>query len=225
MPHLFALSAILKGKEVQVRYLSQTLKMCSSLKLVLSLSCFLFVSIFAEVDECKASRCSHDGPAIRFPLWLRDHQPARCGFPGFELYCTEKNQTMLHLSNSVMELLVKKINYKSQVIQVHDTDDCRLTQFSNISSFLRPFHLQEESQGNFSLLNCTSTETAYSDHSKLVPCLSVSAYQVYAFDSSDHIHQLDLPSCRKIRNVSLPYEILGRKYFSSELGQSNVQNL
>ncbi|RVW18281.1 Rust resistance kinase Lr10 [Vitis vinifera] len=152
--------------------------MCSSLKLVLSLSCFLFVGIFAEVDECKVSRCSPNGPAIRFPFWLRDHQPAHCGFPGFELSCTEKHHTMLNLSHSV-KLLVKKINYKSQEIQVHDTDDCRLTQFSNLSLS--------------SLLS--------------IPCLSAPAYQVYAVYSSYSI-DFELSSCRKIHNVLLPYQTL-----------------
>ncbi|XP_010645761.1 rust resistance kinase Lr10 [Vitis vinifera] len=180
--------------------------MCTSLKLVLSLSCFLFVGIFAEVDECKVSRCSPNGPAIRFPFWLRDHQPAHCGFPGFELSCTEKHQTMLNLSHSV-KLLVKKINYKSQEIQVHDTDDCRLTQFSNLSLHVSPFQLQEESQGHFSLLNCTSTKTAYSDYFYPVPCLSAPAYQVYAVYSSYSI-DFELSSCRKIHNVSLPDHIL-----------------
>ena len=181
--------------------------MCTSLKLVLSLSCFLFVGIFAEVDECKVSRCSPNGPAIRFPFWLRDHQPAHCGFPGFELSCTEKHQTMLNLSHSV-KLLVKKINYKSQEIQVHDTDDCRLTQFSNLSLSVSPFQLLEENQVDFSLLNCSSTRTAYSSYFYPVPCLSVPAYQVYAVDSSNYNYYLDLSSCRKIHNVSLPDHIL-----------------
>ena len=181
--------------------------MCSSLELVLSLSCFLFVGAVAEVAECKASKCSPGGPAIRFPFWLRDHQPARCGYPGFELSCTERHQTMLNLSSSV-KLLVKKINYKSQEIQVHDTDDCRLTQFLNLILSVPPFRLLPESQENFNLFNCSSTKTAYShDDFHPVPCLSVSGYQVYAFDSFYYIDDLDLLSCRKIRNVSLPYQI------------------
>ena len=181
--------------------------MCRSLKLVLSLSYLLFVGIFAEVDECMVSRCSPNGPAIRFPFWLRDHQPARCGFPGFELSCTEKHQTMLNLSHSV-KLLVKKINYKSQEIQVHDTDDCRLAQFSNLSLSVSPFQFLEKSQRRFSLLNCTSTKTAYSNYLYPVPCLSVPAYQVYAAYSSYYLDILELSSCRKIHNVSLPYQIL-----------------
>ena len=185
--------------------------MCSSLKLVISLSCFLFIGIFAEVDECKVSRCSLDGPAIRFPFWLRDHQPACCGYPGFELSCKEKNQTMLNLSSSV-KLLVKKINYKSQEIQVHDTDDCRLTQFLNLSLSVPPFQLLPESQGNFDLLNCSSTKTAFPYYFNPVPCLSVPGYQVYAVYSSYYIDDIDLSSCRKIHNVSLPYQIFNGKY-------------
>ena len=184
--------------------------MCSSLKLVLSLSCFLFIGIFAEVDECKVSRCSPGGPAIRFPFWLRDHQPARCGYPGFELSFTEKNQTMLNLSSSV-KLLVKKINYKSQKIQVHDTDDCRLTQFLNISLSVPPFQLLPESRKNFDVLNCSSTKTAFPHHFYPVPGLSVPGYQVYAFDLLYYIDDLEFFSCRKIRNVSLPYQIFKGK--------------
>ena len=176
--------------------------MCSSLKLVLSLSCFLFVGVVAEVVECKASRCSPGGPAIRFPFWLRDHKPARCGYPGFELSFTEKNQTMLNLSSSV-KLLVKKINYKSQKIQVHDTDDCRLTQFLNISLSVPPFQLLPESRKNFDVLNCSSTKTAFPHYFYPVPGLSVPGYQVYAFDSLYYIDDLEFFSCRKIRNVSL----------------------
>ena len=185
--------------------------MCSSLKLVLSLSCFLFVGVVAEVDECKASRCSPCGPAILFPFWLRDHQPARCGYPGFELSCTEKHQTMLNISSSV-KLLVKKINYKSQEIQVHDTDDCRLTQFLSLSLSVPPFKLLQESQGNFDLLNCSSTKTDFPYHFHPVPCLSVPGYyQVYAVYSSDYIDDIDLSSCRKIHNVSLPNQIFKGK--------------
>ena len=118
---------------------------------------------------------------------------------------------MLNLSSSV-QLLVKKINYKSQKIQVHDTDDCRLTQFLNLSLSVPPFQLLPESQGNFNLLNCSSTKTDFPYYFYPVPCLSVPAYQVYAVYSSYSIGDLDLSSCRKIHNVSLPYQIFKGKY-------------
>lgn len=40
--------------------------------------------------------CSHQGLFVQFPFWLKD-QPYHCGYPGFELSCTQNNQTMLEL--------------------------------------------------------------------------------------------------------------------------------
>lgn len=176
--------------------------------MILSLSCFLFVGIFAEVDECLISRCSDHGPEIRFPYMLKDRQPEHCGYPhpGFELYCTEKNQTMLHLSYSV-KLLVIKINYKSQEVQVHDPDDCRVKHFLTVNlSDDSPFKIQEEHQEDYSLLNCSSTKE---DLGSLfpVPCLSIPGHTVYAASSWYPIAYLDQPSCHKIRSVSLPYSL------------------
>ena len=181
--------------------------MTGSFKMVLSLSCFLFVRIFAQVDECQVSRCSDQGPEIQFPFMLRHRQPEYCGYPGFELYCTEKNQTMLHLSNSV-KLLVKKINYKSQEVQVHDPDDCRVTQFLKLNLSASPFKIQEKHQEDYSLLKCSST-TEDSKSYSLYPvlCFTIPGYTVYAAPSMYSIYFLDQPSCYKICNVSLPYSL------------------
>ncbi|RVW87547.1 Rust resistance kinase Lr10 [Vitis vinifera] len=56
-------------------------------------------------DECMASnRCGDQGPLIQFPFRLKD-QPCHCGYPGFELSCTENNQTMLELPVSSIPCL------------------------------------------------------------------------------------------------------------------------
>ena len=191
------------AQEVKELY-SQLQKMCNSLKMALSLSSFFFASIFAEVDECKESRCAVQGPSIRFPFWLKDHQPDHCGYPGFKLSCSEKNQTMLHLSHSV-KLLVRKIDYKSQEILVHDQDDCRLTQFLILNLSSSPFHFLQENQVDYSLFNCSSTKT--DSEFQPVPCLSVPAYPVYAVTSWALIRYLNLSSCLKI-HISLPYQTL-----------------
>ncbi|GMP67733.1 hypothetical protein CsSME_00027616 [Camellia sinensis var. sinensis] len=35
-------------------------------------------------DECTVTqRFGEYGPDIRFPFWLKDHQPNHCGYPGF----------------------------------------------------------------------------------------------------------------------------------------------
>ncbi|RVW22561.1 putative RING-H2 finger protein ATL21A [Vitis vinifera] len=135
--------------------------MSNFLKMLLSFICFLFVTIFAEVgataNECVISRCSHHGPAIRFPFWLKDSQPDHCGYPGFQLSCTEKHQTMIELPNSV-KLLVKKINYKSQEIQVYDPADCLPKQLSDLNLSASPFQFKvkhDHSLQDITLLNCS----------------------------------------------------------------------
>ncbi|KAL6320716.1 hypothetical protein AAG906_008716 [Vitis piasezkii] len=81
---------------------------------------FLFMGLFAEIngrsqdEECKASRCSHHGPVIRFPFRLK-HQSDHCGYPEFELSCSENKQTILEPPYS-LKLSVEKINYTSQEI-------------------------------------------------------------------------------------------------------------
>ena len=118
---------------------------------------------------------------------------------------------MLNLSSSV-KLLVKKINYKSQKIQVHDTDDCRLTQFLNLSLSVPPFQLLPESQGNFNLLNCSSTKTAFPYYFYPVPCLSVPAYQVYAVYSSYSIEIWTYPLAARSTMFLFHIKYLKGKY-------------
>ncbi|KAL6321097.1 hypothetical protein AAG906_012869 [Vitis piasezkii] len=111
---------------------------------------------------------------------------------------------MLHLSHSV-KLLVRKIDYKSQEILVHDQDDCRLTQFLILNLSSSPFHFLQENQVDYSLFNCSSTKT--DSEFQPVPCLSVPAYPVYAVTSWHLIRYLNLSSCLKI-HISLPYQTL-----------------
>jgi len=63
-------------------------------------------------DPCQEASCKKDGPAIRFPfrLKLKEKQPDDCGYPGFELSCTDRRETLLQLPNSV-KLYVNKIDY------------------------------------------------------------------------------------------------------------------
>ena len=89
-----------------------------------------FVEIGASQDECKVSRCSDHGPVMRFPFQLKD-QPYRCGYPGFEISCIEKKLTILELPS--VSLSVKKINYNSQEIIVHEPDFCLQRQLQNLT--------------------------------------------------------------------------------------------
>ncbi|GLT64188.1 hypothetical protein SLA2020_366960 [Shorea laevis] len=87
---------------------------------------FLFVAFIIDLGEaqnvCNESRCGLHGPAIRFPFRLNS-QPDHCGYPGFNLSCTDTKHTVLQLPISV-KLRVRKIDYKSQVIQLYDPGNC-----------------------------------------------------------------------------------------------------
>ena len=78
-------------------YQTTSAKSLETMKMILALLFFLFLGLSAQIganpDECKEQSCSPDGPAIRFPFRLKD-QPHHCGYPGFEVSCTEKNQTV-----------------------------------------------------------------------------------------------------------------------------------
>ncbi|KAM7478012.1 hypothetical protein LguiA_026225 [Lonicera macranthoides] len=170
----------------------------------------LFIVLFPRLgsgqDECTTvSQCKETGPAIKFPFRLKNHQPERCGYPGFELYYDKANETFLKLSFSV-SLLVMKIDYKNQVIQVYDPVRCliRLLLKDNLSA--TPFQLiRNEYKYDYSLYNCSAKE---SDPYGRVPCLDVQGYNVYAILSDS----APLTSCTKIHDIaSVPFDILYQK--------------
>ncbi|KAK4339118.1 hypothetical protein RND71_040580 [Anisodus tanguticus] len=64
--------------------------------------------------DCRYSRCGSYGPSIHFPFRLR-HHPEHCGYPGFELSCDSKKETILTLPNSLVQF-DEDIDYMSQRI-------------------------------------------------------------------------------------------------------------
>ncbi|KAL6321140.1 hypothetical protein AAG906_012912 [Vitis piasezkii] len=193
--------------------------MCSSSIIILSLFSLLPVTILAEnvvsQDECMVlSNCSEQGPLIRFPFRLKD-QPDHCGYPGFELSCTEKKQTLLDLPYSV-KLLVKKINYTAQEIGVQDPDDCLPRQLQNLDLAASPFQFKLENSrdyfGDFTFVNCSVNKSANQCNLRSIPCLSVPGNLVYAILSNADLGDFDLSSCRKIYNISLPYRMSNNSF-------------
>ncbi|XP_020538012.1 putative RING-H2 finger protein ATL21A [Jatropha curcas] len=127
--------------------------------------------------NCSESSCGA-GPVIRFPFRLRDKQLEHCGYAGFDLSCTEKNQTLLELPNSV-KLFVKTVDYQSQVINVSHPDDCFLRQALNIDFSASPFSFRSDSLDDYTLFNC-STSIQRNNIDGNISCLSVPGYEVYA---------------------------------------------
>ena len=156
-------------------------------------------------DGCPVLRCG-DGPDIRFPFRLKDRQPDHCGYPGFDLYCNDKSDTVLKLPTSNITF-VNSIDYESQFIRVIVSDVyCFPRHILNLSS--SPFQFKK-SLYNYSLFHCTETlETAAARNYGRIDCLSSSRHPVYAFRSDARVNILPILSCTKMYNVSsVPYDI------------------
>ncbi|XP_027124433.2 rust resistance kinase Lr10-like [Coffea arabica] len=178
------------------------------------------VGIVAAQDECLPTRCGN-GTEIRFPFWLKGHQPDRCGYPGFELTCSPSNATEMELqypitastNNIVIPLRVTlgiyEIDYKSQVLTSDriTVPECLPRQVPQVNSSASPFGVVSVfSIDGFSLFNCsTSSNNGTRIHSRIgspVPCLSSPAFQVLYLDSIYSISDFAQPSCVKMYNIS-----------------------
>lgn len=177
--------------------------------LFLSLLIILFPRLGSGQDECTTvSWCRENGPAIKFPFRLKNHQPESCGYPGFELYCDKTNETFLELPLSV-SLLVKKIDYKNQVIQVYDPVGCLIRQLLKLNLSATPFQFWDKDKDDFTMYNCSAPERDLNDR---VPCLDVPGYNVYAIHSAFDIDYESLTFCPKIGDIaSVPFDIFDAK--------------
>ncbi|KAG8644297.1 hypothetical protein MANES_11G116300v8 [Manihot esculenta] len=155
-----------------------------------------------NTDECKESKCGTHGPVVRFPFGIKGQQPDHCGYPetGFDLSCSETNETVLELPNSV-KLFVKKIDYVAQVIYTSDPQDCLPRQFSNLNLSASSFRFRDVGIFNdVSLFNCSGRR---GDSFFQMPCLSAPGYQVAVFGSSVSTDNIALLHCTKMYDVSL----------------------
>ncbi|KAK7848852.1 putative ring-h2 finger protein atl21a [Quercus suber] len=122
----------------------------------------LFVLFIVDLGEChnrsSELRCGYHGPAIRFPFRLKDRQPAdqQRGYPGFDLYCSDNNHTVLELPTSV-KTFVNSIDYKSQQINVTVSDGCfpRIIRGLHLPSSPFQFKTENTYLYNYALFNCT----------------------------------------------------------------------
>ncbi|XP_071686193.1 putative RING-H2 finger protein ATL21A [Rutidosis leptorrhynchoides] len=175
----------------------------------LPLFIFLFITKSASGnDDCTPTFCSPTGPQIRFPFRLRDRQPARCGFPGFDLTCDSKNQTLIKLA-SARSYVVNQILYTSQMIKI-DPDFCSPGRLGDIKIIGTPFDFSLVDRYTF--LNC-STQSLDSSFQTIpmipFPCLGGVNNSVYAV-RTDWIPFGDIPSsCRDIMTVSVPVRRVG----------------
>lgn len=157
----------------------------------------LFVVTGGRQDECKESRCSGDGPVIRFPFRLK-HQPERCGYPGFQISCSPDKQTILELPYS-LNLSVTGISYTSQQIYVSERDFCK-----NFSLSASPFQFMDIIQENY-IFSCSESKADPSHDLIQALCGFSPNNPVYSVDPRYDLSSLDLSSCSMIYKSSFPW--------------------
>lgn len=135
--------------------------------------------------DCSISRCSAGGPLVRFPFRLRPIQNSRCGYPQFDLSCSNQTQlTTLTLPGSGA-FLVNRIDYKAQTLWIKDPNNClpkRLLAHP-FSLHDTPFIVRGGSK-NYTFINCSSSQTTSTFPATSISCLSSGEYTVYAVPSS-----------------------------------------
>ncbi|OMO56577.1 hypothetical protein COLO4_35604 [Corchorus olitorius] len=166
-------------------------------------------------ERCKPAGCRNGQPLVRYPFRLKGRQPDDCGAKGFDLSCDNKNQTVLELPTSV-KLMVKRIDYVNQKIQVSDEHNCVQNQVQNLSLSASPFLFMsnfdfDSRPRNFTLFNC-SADNGLDDYNSNddIPCLGGQGFyiQYVGYDYS----YADLLYCRKTIDIlNVPEGILSVK--------------
>ena len=181
-----------------------------SLRIVIP-SLLLFVLFIVDLGEghnsCPELQCGN-GPPIRFPFRLKDRQPDQhSGYPGFDLYCSHNNDTVLELASSV-KAFVNSIDYESQFINVTVSDNCFPRKIPGLHLSSPPFQFKK-SLYNYSLFNCPYIDMSDTDYRMiLIPCFSSSRHPVYAISSDKDINDLPILSCTKMYSIpSVPDDI------------------
>ncbi|GLT55603.1 hypothetical protein SLA2020_287100 [Shorea laevis] len=183
----------------------------SFFRMILLLFCFILIMRVTELhaarDECQTTKCNH--LTIRFPFRFKEQQQLEnCSYPGFELSCIEKKQTVLELSRNV-KFFVKRIDYRAQRIQLYDPQGCLARQLPNNLS-ASPF--QEDNRytiglnihpQEYTIFNCSGEgQMPDRDEYHTIPCLSIQGFQVLAFPSD--YGAVSLLNCtRKLLNISV----------------------
>ncbi|KAL6533590.1 hypothetical protein OROHE_013423 [Orobanche hederae] len=175
-----------------------------STAIILLLSSLIIIPALSA-NPCKPDYCDTSiGPEIRFPFRIRDRAPARCGYPGFDLYCNSQNQTILNLPKSG-EFLVDHIDYSVQALFVNDPDSCLPARILNFT--LSGTRFRSGYTRNYTFLNCSSDYMGYTS-ARYMPlfCLSGRNYTVLSMSTHSTAAAEVPPSCRRIASVLVPMQ-------------------
>ncbi|KAK9994772.1 hypothetical protein SO802_024475 [Lithocarpus litseifolius] len=164
---------------------------------------FSFSYLATSTESCKNSVCSPDSPGIHFPFRIQSRQPESCGYPGFDLSCSNATQTVLALNLPYSgQFVVQGIDYTTQQIWINDPNNCLPKQLLSLNLSGSPFKGVYHQE--FSFFNCSSV--LLKDQLTPIICLSDSNHTIFATSSRRVAALLLLSACKFITNVSVPVQ-------------------
>ncbi|KAJ1405924.1 Wall-associated receptor kinase, galacturonan-binding domain [Sesbania bispinosa] len=193
-----------------------------------NLPSFLFFSILMAQSittsaefNCAITSCENGGLPIQFPFSLRQaNQGYLCGYPGFDLSCTNTNNSTT-LSEPLLTLpesgdfVVKLISLQDQKVWINDPDNClpkRIMRDRGLNLKGSPFQFSDYyTLVNFSFLSCPSNLTS-SSLVQPITCLNSSSYHnnlsysVVAIMSDPPFPTPWTSSCLFISSASIPVQ-------------------
>ncbi|KAK8466859.1 hypothetical protein PHAVU_008G175200 [Phaseolus vulgaris] len=151
----------------------------------------------SDHNECRELSCGPNRTPIRFPFQLvkGTHE---CAHPGFCLYCTQENNTMLLLPT--IKFHVINIDYENRQISLKDPKNCLPKYFLNHNNSFNHYYF---TGSGVSFFDCSSLgyrhlRNQYGNYQDMISC------PIYATDSQASILEWDLTFCSKISDVTAP---------------------
>ncbi|KAH7538207.1 hypothetical protein FEM48_Zijuj03G0174400 [Ziziphus jujuba var. spinosa] len=176
---------------------------------------FSFSYLVTSLEVCTEAVCARDEPKIRFPFQLKNRQQAEsCGYPGFDLSCDMKSQTILKLPNSG-EFTVQAIDYGTQEIWINDPNNCLPKRILSLNLSGSPFY--GVFYQDFAFFNCSSSYLDYGLNP--IACLSGSTYTIFATASTAMANLLS-SQCYSVGTFPVPVQwTFYEKVMSADLGE------
>lgn len=170
----------------------------------------LFFPPVSPNNECSASFCSNYTFPIRFPFQLMGEiqQPQYCGYPGFNLTCTNQGDLILNLPYSG-DFSVRDIDYLNQEMRLFDPQGCLTARLLNLNLSSSPFlssyyHDYYDYKKNYTFLVCPpQPQLLVTSGFTLIDCLSNSTVSVLA--TSDDVLAKSMNSCSIVATVPIAF--------------------
>ncbi|KAE9456683.1 hypothetical protein C3L33_11414, partial [Rhododendron williamsianum] len=159
-------------------------------------------------DACMPKRCAAEGPEIRFPFWLKDIQPDRCGYgPGFALTCSHNKETLLD-NLFYSKVVVQDIDYLNQQFDYEFTGCVPHQENSSLIFNTSPFHSDWYYYGTdlceYHIFSCPSSSEYPYDPYPIYGCVSSPKTYTLVLGSQDLIWGLSMNCTKTYTFQSVP---------------------